>query len=302
MKAIIVAISGVLAPFVFVEPSFAWSGFTHELICQMAYDQLEPATQKKILKTYSRSGYDDKGNAFAKDCNTPDTNRRTTHIGTYEYHFINVPRGSETIDFSRDCDSYDCVTQGIIRYATYLQERRKLSSQKNSKKKEALNFLAHYVGDLHQPLHVGHKEDMGGNALWVKYASNKKNKRLHSVWDGTLPTQQGLNFKSSKKKRRLIASQQIAKISENDKRQWAQGSVNSWARESYSLSINCAYRRDCSASQPTLKTGDTLSQTYYDKSGPIAVERIHQASVRLAFILEDSFAGELDLSELDRRN
>ena len=45
-------------------------------------------------------------------------------------------------------------------------------------------FLAHFVGDVHQPLHVGFEEDEGGNTIKVHWYRRKEN--LHHVWDNSI--------------------------------------------------------------------------------------------------------------------
>ena len=66
---------------------------------------------------------------------------------------------------------------------------------------EALYFLGHFVGDLHQPLHVGNLEDLGGNKIkpLIKEKGKWVEKSLHSIWDNTLPTYAGLRTAKGKK-------------------------------------------------------------------------------------------------------
>ena len=48
----------------------------------------------------------------------------------------------------------------------------------------ALRFVVHLVGDIHQPLHAGHRKDRGGNEIHVKFQGRKV--RLHKLWDTSL--------------------------------------------------------------------------------------------------------------------
>ena len=56
----------------------------------------------------------------------------------------------------------------------------------------ALCFLAHFVTDLHQPLHVGRGDDRGANSIAVNFFGEIQ--KLHSVWDRGLIESQGLSF------------------------------------------------------------------------------------------------------------
>src|SRR5262249_16343160 len=56
----------------------------------------------------------------------------------------------------------------------------------------ALRFLVHFVGDVHQPLHVGRRADQGGNGTKVTWFRNPTN--LHAVWDYQIIDAQQLSF------------------------------------------------------------------------------------------------------------
>jgi S1/P1 Nuclease len=53
-----------------------------------------------------------------------------------------------------------------------------------NEKRIALRFVAHLVGDIHQPLHAGFADDRGGNSVDVRFNGRKEN--LHSLWDTAL--------------------------------------------------------------------------------------------------------------------
>ncbi len=50
-----------------------------------------------------------------------------------------------------------------------------------TRKALALKILTHLLGDLHQPLHLGHASDRGGNEVKIKFFDNET--KLHSAWD-----------------------------------------------------------------------------------------------------------------------
>jgi hypothetical protein len=88
-----------------------------------------------------------------------------------------------TLDLARDCASLDCVVVAIQRYARYIALPRSTNRRERERRILALRFLGHFVGDLHQPLHVGFAQDQGGNLIDVRTSSGGDTRRLHSVWD-----------------------------------------------------------------------------------------------------------------------
>jgi hypothetical protein len=168
--------------------SFAFAHFGHRLICATAYELTAPNT-KVFIDTLVKTKGVAKSDDFVDGCTWPDVVRKTTHRETHEYHYMNVPKGF-AFDHRRDCAAYDCVTQAIQRYALNLAD----SDVSLRNKKEALFFLGHFVADIHQPLHVGHSEDRGGNTINVfrSLRHKKADINLHSLWDKDVPYKAGL--------------------------------------------------------------------------------------------------------------
>ena len=125
----------------------AWGRDGHEIVCDLAFRQLTPAGKNFLTKVR-----DDK-RAFYKTCLWADQVRHTDFKGTYNYHFLNVAKDEDVLDFPRDCAARDCVTIAIQRYATIVATEPQ-SSRDEANRAAALRFLAHFVADLHQPLHV----------------------------------------------------------------------------------------------------------------------------------------------------
>jgi hypothetical protein len=73
-------------------------------------------------------------------------------------HYINIPDWSCNYHAERDCVDDICVAGAIRNYTKQLE-----TEFDHIKLGEALNFLIHYVGDIHQPLHTGFVNDRGGN-------------------------------------------------------------------------------------------------------------------------------------------
>jgi hypothetical protein len=144
---------------------------------------------------------------------------------------------------------------------------------------EALAFLIHFVGDLHQPLHAGDKTDKGGNevgAAYGIYAPRRFN--LHSVWDGPL-TERAITSGPTLVRRYPAA----------ERRRLGAGSVDDWSRESWQLSRDIAYASalggdPCGPSPARV----TLSDATIARVVPDARAAVKRAGVRLATLLDQA--------------
>jgi hypothetical protein len=113
-----------------------------------------------------------------------------------------------------------------------VQALKSLYAPRNEKR-IALRFVAHLVGDIHQPLHAGFAEDRGGNSIDVRFNGRKEN--LHSLWDTALvELEQGTPTE--------IAAQSQSVVTGDDRQQWQQGSPTEWALESLAIVRAQVYR------------------------------------------------------------
>ena len=164
MLAGTLALAGLMAP----AEARAWGEVGHEIICKLAYERLSEAGRSFIDEIRAEGGLDEPAD-FHETCIWPDKVRRSAYRGTRQYHFLNAPKAAPSIDLARDCDALDCVTVGVQRYAAIVAREPLDLDSARRERAEALRFLGHFVGDLHQPLHIGHTEDLGGNRLRVSW-------------------------------------------------------------------------------------------------------------------------------------
>src|SRR5262249_43936332 len=105
------------------------------------------------------------------------------------WHFVDIPLANMDYDPARDCQDTprgDCIINAIERNKQILGDP--LFSSKD--RLEALKYIVHFVGDIHQPLHTV-KDYVGGNQYPVKFfidpAKKKKEQtNLHAIWDSNL--------------------------------------------------------------------------------------------------------------------
>jgi len=145
------------------------------------------------------------------------------------WHFVNIEIGSKSYDPRRDCARDDCVVAQINRDIAVLRDPK----APHAAKIEALRFLIHFVGDLHQPLHAADRRDKGGNGLIVFMKNRRTN--LHRVWDEDLVEALG-----PMPARSPAAS---SRLSPEGKAKLAAGTPANWANESFSVAAKEIYAR-----------------------------------------------------------
>jgi hypothetical protein len=139
---------------------------------------------------------------------------------------------------------------------------------------EALKFLSHFVGDLHQPLHAGHADGLGGNSVMVLVPGGVR-RNLHSVWDTEL-------IAMARRPWQAYAAELQADITPTDRVQWSALDPFTWASESFALvedRLRDALRVN-EAGEPV------ANHEYYLQKGLTLERRLKQAGFRLARVLE----------------
>jgi hypothetical protein len=91
----------------------------------------------------------------------PDTNPLDYNNWQWsrQLHFINIPDWICKYIPSRDCIDDQCIEGALKNYSQRLTD----TDCDYVQQQQALFFLVHFVGDIHQPLHCGFKGDLGGN-------------------------------------------------------------------------------------------------------------------------------------------
>lgn len=255
--------------------ALAWGWEGHKLICGLAEQRLTPAGQAMVKQLLADgAGLSGGEKHFADSCLWPDDVKYKGREGTYEHHFINVPDDAQTVDLARDCAAINCTVVGVQQALTYLS--RQASGEREVKRRAAaLRFLGHYVGDLHQPMHVGNASDWGGNKIKVKWF--KKPANLHGVWDYEILDTMALKYPDSLT---FLASIKVDHSNPN---------ILDWFDESLALGRSHAY---VNARGKLIKSGDRLGKRYFEKNKPVVLERLVLASERLADLLNAIAAGE----------
>ena len=254
--------------------TLAWGSIGHKLVCGAAENHLTKKG-RQFVKKISEYGEFLKGGvlSFPESCLWPDKVKYSTRMDSYEHHFLNIPSASERINLERDCASLSCLPVGIQKSITYLSNPPKGEREKG-RQAAALRFLGHYIGDLHQPLHVSNASDWGGNRIKVRWYSKKSN--LHRVWDVNIVEKSGLRYPGS-----------VAFITDF---KTDPGAINikRWFEDSYTLTNDRAYLHPDGV---RIKNGDHLGEVYFNANKGLVIEQIALAAHRLALTINAIAAG-----------
>ena len=133
-----------------------WSDEAHIAICEIALLEVAPAT-RQMIEHFQESEDNEKFADFPAACTWADYPPRQRS----GEHFINVPRNQAEISSAVCPIGDDCLFTAIDQDIQIISS----GSSSNTEKWEALKFLGHWVGDIHQPLHVSFRDDNGGNKI-----------------------------------------------------------------------------------------------------------------------------------------
>ncbi len=244
-------------------PAFAWGPQGHRVIAVIAQQNLTPQAREKVnalLGPY---------NSLAAISSWAD-DTRPDYAETAPWHYIDIPLEADSIDMAAECPQSNCVIGQIEKFEAVLKD----SKASEADRRVALEFLVHFVGDLHQPLHAEDNHDKGGNLVQVVFFDQPSN--LHSVWDSGI-----LNHVEPYGNK--LAEELGRRITPAEREQWAKGTVEDWALESHRLAREVAYK-NLPAGTPPL----ALGQAYVDATAPAVQTQLEKAGIRLATILNQA--------------
>jgi hypothetical protein len=207
-----------------------------------------------------------------------------TEAARPSWHYDDVPIcGSE--EKARYCPDGQCNTEQLKRLIGVLGDTRAAARERN----EALKWVVHLVGDIHQPLHAADNSDHGGNLVPVALEGVRTRGRenLHRAWDNDL-VQLALHAPNRQQPPRDIDA--LAGEAANLEREVGQGTPGSWARESNNLARNVAYHYPGFACNGVPAGIVVLDAAYLDDAGVVVRERLLLAGARLANLLNRTLA------------
>lgn len=212
-------------------PAQAWWDYGHETVASIAWRNMTPKAraaadalmrQGRLLETPNCPVRTIEQAAYWADCVKPG--ERFSYASSWHYQNVNI---CKPFDLKEACKDGNCVSAQITRNAKLLADPKVPVRERLM----ALAFLAHFVGDVHMPLHAGDRGDYGGNRARAAYgAAVTQRMNLHGIWDGYLAE-------------RAISTPPplVRTYSAEERAAMDGGTVEDWSRESWLVARDTVY-------------------------------------------------------------
>ena len=302
--------------------SFGWGCSGHQIVALIAERQLNPAAFSAVQALLKDT---DIYNGLKRFCAATDLGLMASYASwaddyrdqdktTAPWHFWDIPLN----ELARPKGTEFCDEGCVIKALQVQIDILKSPTAAKPDKAKALAFVIHFVGDLHQPLHVISNNDRGGNCVPVTFfgrptlergaGSGNFSPNLHGVWDTDLLEQQGRIRKLTHDDDVYWFVNSIFGDFEEQVPVWSHEKVDilEWAIESHRLARLSSYGRlphhitpeapvnvdtcndDNQISHRMLDLHESIGKRYATAVGPVIEEQLARAGTRLAVILNDA--------------
>jgi hypothetical protein len=242
MTATIVALS---------PPAYGWGRIGHQAVAIEAERLLTPEARKTILDLLASEG-----SYHLSDISSWADEVRPEHRPNAPAHSVRIPMDVDSFDMQRDCTKRRCAVRAIDEYLATLSKRNAPPQDRL----EALKYIVHLVGDIHQPLHAASRT---GREIVVFHG---KQVTLHKLWDTSIVGR-------ADPQRWVAAVRPIQNC----------GTPAEWAEESHRIAIDFIYAEGRGTE------GEIITKEYANEARRIILNRITLAGQRLACVLQRSF-------------
>jgi hypothetical protein len=236
--------------------SLAWGSKGHQIIAHIAAERLSSRARKGVADLLGRV-------PLESVANWADL----TRAGRTD-HFLPIPLDRNSYDENTDCAGGHCLIKAIELNISILGKY----DEPKAKRAEALRYIVHLIGDLHQPLHCADNNDAGGNKVQVYFFGRLTN--LHKLWDEDI-------INHDKTEVAVYAEQLSDNLGGKGQSgdMYTKGTITDWALDSHRLARNAYQMND----------DKKLADDYYSNNKPIIDAQLFKAGVRLAKVLNDIF-------------
>ena len=284
---IIACLAGLLALFAAVRPAHAYWEYGHESVARIAWEQMRPDTRRQVAALLRQGrlletpecpvATIEQASVWA-DCIKPLGDR---FAYVYSWHYQNVDV-CKPFDLKSPCKDGNCVSAQIERNARLLADPKVPTRERLM----ALALLVHFVGDLHQPMHAGDHQDLGGNKVAASYGIVGGRANLHSIWDGWL-AERAISTPPSG------PSAILAQVPATERERIASGTVEDWSREMWGKARDLAYKTlvgDPCGNGPIERP--TLTEAQVRELIPEVRTDVVEGGIRLARLIDDALGPE----------
>jgi hypothetical protein len=271
-------------------PAAAFWEYGHQTIGTIALSQVQPRTRASILWLLRRQAVLETPTCPVRtieeasvwpDCIKP-LGDRFSYAYSWHYQDFDV---CKPFDIKANCKDGNCASAQIARAQRMLADRKLPTRDRLM----ALAFLVHFVGDIHQPLHAAEAhEDAGGNGTKTSYGAIGGRTNLHAIWDGLLAD-------------RAISTPPggarglLSEASPEQRKAMAQGSLEDWMRESWTVAKDVVYPSavgDVCALPAGTKASGKLDEAAIRRLIPVMRAQVLKGGLRLAKMLDEALDGD----------
>ena len=242
--------------------TMAWGLLGHRVVGEIAQSYLNKRAGREVKKILGHESLAMASNWADFIKSEPSYN----YLGNW--HYINLPAGLASEQLQSNL-LRDTATNAYTKIR-FLSSELKNKGLDQDKKVMYLRLLIHLVGDLHQPMHTGRFEDLGGNRVQLTWFGQPTN--LHRLWDSDLIESQELSYTEYAHSVNFIDKSRLFQLQNED--------VNLWVEDSYRISEKI---------YANVKSGDKLSYRYIYDYLSIADHQLLKGGVHLAALLNKIF-------------
>lgn len=236
-----------------------WGKTGHRATAEIAQENLSRKAQKQIEKLLD-------GRSLAFVANYADDIKSDPDYRKYgPWHYVNIDPEDSIYDPAKANERGDLV-QAIQKCVAVLKDK----NASREDKQFHLKMLVHFVGDLHQPFHVGHSADKGGNDIQVQWFGSGSN--IHRVWDSGMIDSYQMSYTE--------LAWNTDELTKEEKKQLQEGKLLDWVYESRDIAEGL---------YANVNSGDKLGYEYMYENMPLVLQQLQKGGLRLAQILNDIY-------------
>ena len=267
--------------------SLGWGAGGHMMTASVAFKRLNPRAKAQaralLAISINPAAVTARSKDFVSAAHWADDLRPFAEFDPFKpLHFIDQPFSVDGTALPAGVPEPDNIVKALEDNVNIL----KTSTDKNAQA-QALRFIIHFVGDIHQPLHSATRVDsahpqgdQGGNGVTINVGG--KDVKLHSYWDGGIGSfpRTGPNFRPPPLSQiGPAAARATAGNPATDPALNLNNPFNymAWANESLDLAKDVAYKG--------MKNGGKPSAAYNRKAVSAARKRVAWGGYRLAALL-----------------
>lgn len=301
------AVAGAAAP-----SAQAWGCKGHQTVALIAEKHLTPEARDFVQKLLAENPIDP---ALKRYCGN-STRDAMLDASTWAddvrperkngpWHYIDIPRGAKRGPLEPYCGAEGCVTRAITEQLAILKDK----NADAAKRAEALRYVIHFVGDLHQPLHDTTNADEGGNCVPVKYLrrnprqhNHSYSPNLHGLWDSAILERDAEGADPAE------YAETIEALFSSDIEGWQKAGihVDDWVWEGFALAESVVYGEltpkigiepnvpvhscadDNNIGDRLFRQKIAAGEPYQERAVPVIEKRLVEGGVRLAMMLNEA--------------